>query len=224
MATEVSMRAARYPGRAATCAAVDRLEGEAGAADGHEDRVHDRAERVVRRQGEVERRAKEDVDRGRHGPALGVAQDDDQLEAPGEVVGRVPEAAQAAAADAVPGHPDHEEVVGLLLEDRLDRHAGVGAAEHGGEGPLDGSDPGEDAVADVARVERDDASAPGGVEQVRERAVALHQLRLRLSRGARRAPPGRTVGVEAVHDVDRPRGSSVAGQASLRGRAEPESY
>ena len=140
------------------------------------------------------------------------------------MVDRVPEAAEAADADAVSGHPDHEEVVGFLLEDRLDRHAGVGAAEHGGEGPLDGSDAGEDAVPDVARVERDDASAPGGVEQVRERAVALHQLRLRLFRAARRAPPGRTVGVEPVHHVDRPRGSSVARHASLRGRAEPESY
>ena len=123
-----------------------------------------------------------------------------------------------------PGHPDHEEVVGLLLEDRLDRHAGVGAAEHGGEGPLDGSDAGLDSVPDVARVERDDASAPGGVEQVRERAVALHAASPAPLRAARRAPPGRAVGVEPVHHVDRSRGSSVARQASLRGRADPESY
>jgi hypothetical protein len=50
--------------------------------------------------------------------------------------------AQESGDDPVSGHPDHEEVVGLLLEDRLDRHAGVGAPEHGGEGTLDGSDPG----------------------------------------------------------------------------------
>jgi hypothetical protein len=65
-----------------------------------------------------------------------VSQHDDELEAAAQVLHRVPEAAQHLRAEAVAGDANHEQVVRALVEDQLDRHARVGAAQDGGVGPL----------------------------------------------------------------------------------------
>ena len=103
---------------------------------------------------------------------------------------RITKAAEAAAADAVAGHTNDEQVVGSLLKDHLDRHPGVGAAEHRGEGLLRRRAAGLRAVTQLARIERDDPDrpAPARLEKLRERAVAMNQPVPGLDRRPRHLP------------------------------------
>ena len=72
------------------------------------------------------------VHRGGDGAASTVAEHHRQLQAV-EVTRGILHAAEALGAQHVPGHPHREDVVHAALEDRLERHPGVGAAQHRGE-------------------------------------------------------------------------------------------
>ena len=98
--------------------------------------VEDGAQAVVGREPEIGPRIEEHVDGGRDRAAAAVPEDDDQLEALAQVIGRVIEAAEDLGAETVARDADDEEVVRPLVEDELDRHSCVRAAQHGSVGRL----------------------------------------------------------------------------------------
>ena len=72
------------------------------------------------------------VDSGRHGTARAMPEHDDEPQAFAQVANCVINAPQTFDPQHVAGDPDDEEIVGRLVEDQLDGHAGIRAAQSKG--------------------------------------------------------------------------------------------
>ena len=141
--------------------AGDPLQGRRRAPHRHLDAVDQRPQRVRECDARIVLGREVRVDRRGDGAAGAVAQHDQQLQAVAELVDRVVDAPQALDAQHVARHPDDEQVVERLVEDPLDRHPGVGAAQHQRERGLDRRGPGPQRQAQRQRIGRDHDLAGG---------------------------------------------------------------
>ena len=141
----------------------DSLQCRGRAPHGDLDAVDQRSQRVSERDARIVLGDQVGVDGRGDGPAGAVAQDDEQFQAPGELGDGIVDAPQALDAQHVARDPDHEEVVRRLVEDLLDGHPGVGAAEHQGERGLDLRRAGFHREPQGQRVRRDDDLMSGVV-------------------------------------------------------------
>ena len=85
-----------------------------------------------------------------------MSQDNNELQSTTQVLDRIFQAAEHLRSEAVTCDADNKEIIWPLVENELDRYAGIRTAEHGGKWTLFWHSSAARREAQIARIDRDE--------------------------------------------------------------------